>query len=495
MLAALCALLVCLPATFLALLFSFVVEDYGVSREGASWPMNVFTMAMQLAGLLISLLQRRISVANLIALSCFISSLGITASAFTRNVTGLTVTIGIIYGSGMGMFITSVLVFNLRLFDKYKGTAIGFTFIAWAAGGMFGPAVFSYLRATYGFNGALLLTGGMMLHSVPVSLLLRNPDFKTPRCLRSLKTRLSAMTFGQTMASGVNKKSIPQESCSEASALFHNESISRGTTKISNPLLGRAQEKLPSSEVTRESTEAPLQAPKGPIQTNGVLPHGEPRKVSKAAMSVFKSPGFYVCMFATVVGEYSLVSLGTTIVDFAVGRGIPLNVAMNLVTCTSVGHLVGRLLIVPLSDLAPAARWPLYAGSYALEAVCTLVLPYLGYIGGLLVLRVAESASQGFAASIRGILLAQLLSVEVVPFCTGVFGVVMVPIWLSNPHIIGFFRDGMGSYDEFYRLLGAVNIVAAVTTCAFFVFNWKSLQPKRRCDLVVAEQDESANAS
>lgn len=489
MLAALCALLVCLPATFLALLFSFMVEDYGVSRQGASWPMNVFTMAMQLAGLLISLLQRRISITNIIVLSCCISALGITASAFTRDVIGLTITIGVIYGSGMGMFITSVLVFNLRLFDKYRGTAIGFTFIAWAAGGMFGPAAFSYLRATYGFKGALLLTGGMILHSVPVSLLLRNPAFETPRCFSSLKTRLSAMAFGQTLAPGVDKKSIPREDGLEASALFQHEAISQVPTKTSNQLSGRPQEKLLSPEGNRKSTEGPLQGPMDPSQRNGVLHHEEVPKVLKAPVSVFKSPGFYVCMFATVVGEYSLVSLGTTIVDFAAGKGIPLNIAMNLVTCTSVGHLVGRLLIVPLSDISPASRWPLYAASYVMEAVCTLALPHLGYIGGLLVLRVFESASQGFASSIRGILLAQLLSIEVVPFCTGVFGAVMIPIWLTNPHIIGFFRDGMGSYDEFYWMLGAVNIAAAVTTSAFFVCNWKRLQPKRRCDLVVGEQD------
>lgn len=485
-LAALCALLVCLPATFMALLFSFMVKDYGVSREGASWPMNVFTMAMQLAGLLISLLQRRISVTNIIILSCFISSVGITASAFTRDVIGLTITIGVIYGCGMGTFITSALVFNLRLFDKYKGTAVGFTFIAWAAGGMYGPAVFTYFHTAYGLNGALLLTGGLLWHSVPISMLLRNPDFLTPKRLSIIKTKLSAKALGKSLKSNVDETSISPEKDSECTALFHEEVTSKEPLK--SPTQGVNP---PSSEV--KATERLVQGLKKSNNANGSLGQGPDDAASKASRSVFKAPGFYVCMFATMVGEYSLLSFGSTVVDFAVGKGIALNIAMNLVTSTSVGHLIGRLLLVPLSDLSPASRWPLYAASYVLIALCILVTPYVATIGAILALRVAESASQGFAASVRGILLAQLLGVDAVAFCTGLFGAAMVPVWLTNPSIIGFFRDGMGSYNEFYRMLGAVNIAAAVITTVFFVCNWKSLAQKRSRDPGVPEQDTKEN--
>lgn len=482
-LAALCALLVCLPATFMALLFSFMVEDYGVSREGASWPMNVFTMAMQLAGLLISLLQRRISITNIIILSCFISSVGITASAFTRDVYGLTITIGVIYGCGMGTFVTSAIVFNLRLFDKYKGTAVGFTFIAWAAGGMYGPAVFTYFHSAYGFNGALLLTGGLLWHSVPLSMLLRNPDFLTPKCLSILRRKLSAKVLEKSVKSDVDATSISPQKESESTALFHEEITSNGTLKIPTQAMNPPSSKL-------KATESLVEGLKKSNNANGALRQGQDKE---AAKSVFKAPGFYVCMFATMVGEYSLLSFGTTIVDFAVGKGIALNIAMNLVTSTSVGQLIGRLFLVPLSDLCPASRWPLYATSYVLIALCILATPYVGTIGAILALRVAESASQGFAASVRGILLAQLLGVDAVAFCTGLFGAAMVPVWLTNPRIIGFFRDGMGSYNEFYRMLGAVNISAAVITTVFFVCNWKTLVQKRRRDLGVPEQDTKAN--
>lgn len=485
-LAALCALLVCLPATFMALLFSFMVKDYGASREGASWPMNVFTMAMQLAGLLISLLQRRISITNIIILSCFISSLGITASAFTRDVIGLTITIGVIYGCGMGTFVTSVTVFNLRLFDKYKGTAIGFTFIAWAAGGMYGPAVFTYLHATFGFKGALLLTGGLILHSVPLSMLLRNPAFLSPACFTILISRRPMKILGLSQETEDEEKYNSQVKNSESTALFQEQVISNGELIISKQVLDRT-----FSEV--KATEILVQGLKKPHNANGVLHHGQDHKVSKAPSSVFKAPGFYVCMFATMVGEYSLLSFGTTIVDFAVGKGIALNVAMNLVTSTSVGQLLGRLILVPLSDLSPASRWPLYAASYVLIALCILVVPYVGSIGAILALKVAESASQGFAISVRGILLAQLLGVDSVAFCTGLFGAAMVPVWLTNPRIIGFFRDGLGSYDKFYGMLAGISIAAAVVTTVFFACNWKSLLQKRRGDLVDAERDTNEN--
>ncbi|KAH9377781.1 hypothetical protein HPB48_012196 [Haemaphysalis longicornis] len=325
-------------------------------------------------------------------------------------------------------------------------------------------------------------------------MLLNNAAFEIPGCLRVVKKRVSVAGMRKLVVAGDHEKPISREDPSEVSPMFQGEVVSGGL-KISDRIVDPVKEVLPSSDGDHIPVESPLQGLKKRNNKNGITHQDQGHKASKAPTSVFKAPAFYVCMLATMVGEYSLVSFGTTIVDFAVGKGIPLNVAMNLITCASVGHLFGRLVIMPLSDLAPCSRWFLYSGSHVLEALCTLLIPRVGSAWGIIALRLAEAISQGSSAAIRAILVAQLLGVEAVAFCTGAFGVVMVPIWLTSPQIMGFFRDGMGSYDGFYGMLGAVNTAAAVVTGVFFACNWKRLQQKRRCDYVATEQDVSASAA
>ncbi|KAL1468411.1 hypothetical protein MTO96_025454 [Rhipicephalus appendiculatus] len=145
----------------------------------------------------------------------------------------------------------------------------------------------------------------------------------------------------------------------------------------------------------------------------------------------------------------------------------------------AVGHLVGRIFIMPLSDWAPISRLPLFASSYALDSICALIIPHIGSsFSEIAALRVAETTVAGFSTAIRGILLAQYLGIERLATCTGLYGLVMVPVSLGSASIIGFFRDTMGSYDGFYRMLALLNTVVAILLGIFLVYDWTS--SKRR---------------
>ncbi|KAK8757230.1 hypothetical protein V5799_000068, partial [Amblyomma americanum] len=97
LLAALSTLVLTLPVSYMAVLFVFFVDDYNVSRERASWPQNVLTMATHVSGLLVGALQRRVPVVNIVVLGAFLASLGIIASAFTREVIWMSITLGAMY--------------------------------------------------------------------------------------------------------------------------------------------------------------------------------------------------------------------------------------------------------------------------------------------------------------------------------------------------------------------------------------------------------------
>ncbi|KAK8761323.1 hypothetical protein V5799_027409 [Amblyomma americanum] len=79
----------------------------------------------------------------------------------------------------------------------------------------------------------------------------------------------------------------------------------------------------------------------------------------------------------------------------------------------------------------------------------------------LVVLTTVAGVCEGFLLCIRGVLYGDYLGVVSMGLASGLQGLCMVPAFMGAPASIGFFRDKMGSYDQFYWLLGAVNILAS----------------------------------
>ncbi|KAH7957677.1 hypothetical protein HPB52_021887 [Rhipicephalus sanguineus] len=441
-LAALSTLLLTLPGSYMAVLFVFFVDDYNVSRERASWPQNSLTMAMHVSGLIVGGLQRRVPVADIAILGALLASLGVITSAFAREVIWMSISLGVMYGLGIGIFMSSVAIYILMHFDKYKGTAFTLTFTAWGMSGLLGPAFLTHLRAKYALDGTLLMTGALLLHAVPLSMLLRNPRPVNTEVLRKLISRLPLGTRSKAVTS--QGLQVPQQQPPATISL----------SNVNDPITWRAGKKFRESDLTvRVETVIADDIPPSSkrrdqqqgSQSVSLSSISEAfRGVRRFAAAVFRTPAFYVFLVATVVGDYSGVSFGTTAVDYAVDKGIEVEVATHLVELGAVGHLVGRIFIMPLSDWAPISRLPLFASSYALESICALIMPHIGPLfSEISAVRVAETTVAGFSSAIRG-----------------------------------FFRDTMGSYDGFYRMLAGINTVVAVLLGMFLVYDWT--RSKRR---------------
>ncbi|KAL1442675.1 hypothetical protein MTO96_007756 [Rhipicephalus appendiculatus] len=68
---------------------------------------------------------------------------------------------------------------------------------------------------------------------------------------------------------------------------------------------------------------------------------------------------------------------------------------------------------------------------------------------------------QGYVLCIRTVLISEYLGIQCLPLTAGLEGCFLLPISLSGPTIVGFFRDTLGSYDNLYVLLGAINLFSA----------------------------------
>ncbi|KAH7960252.1 hypothetical protein HPB49_018294 [Dermacentor silvarum] len=173
-------------------------------------------------------------------------------------------------------------------------------------------------------------------------------------------------------------------------------------------------------------------------------------------------PSFYVLLGAILVGDYTAVEFRATIVDYGIDKGIELDRTTHLVMFSSMGQLVGRIGVPLLADCLPSTRRPLYAFCFVIFGVCMMAMPQVTFMLPVAALATLLEMAQGYIFCIRYVLLADYLGVERTAASSGIIGVGMVPLSLVSPVIIGRFRDATGSYDNYYRLLGGLNIVAAI---------------------------------
>ncbi|KAL1477165.1 hypothetical protein MTO96_035960 [Rhipicephalus appendiculatus] len=183
------------------------------------------------------------------------------------------------------------------------------------------------------------------------------------------------------------------------------------------------------------------------------------------ALLLLRIPGFYVFLVAAVAGDYAAVQFGLTIVDHGLDKGIATDRAQLLTTFLYTGELLGRLLLPLLADVFLFSHRAVYALSFLCMFACMTAVPHLSNFAGVFALCVCQGVAQGYCISVKYVLLADFLGVENVAVSFGLFGIAAVPLSILSPQIIG------GSYDGFYRTLGAVNLAAGVLFGTFALWH------------------------
>ncbi|KAH9377831.1 hypothetical protein HPB48_006504 [Haemaphysalis longicornis] len=176
-----------------------------------------------------------------------------------------------------------------------------------------------------------------------------------------------------------------------------------------------------------------------------------------------RSPVFYAFLPALVLGDYGDMMLTTIIVDYAVDKGWRIDYAKSLITCISLAGIVGRLLIPLAADKGFLSRSALAALCFLVIALSLLGLPHVDSFGGVWLVCSAAAAPFGCMMTLKVVLVADYLGVDCLPSSMGVSGVAMLPLLLSTPAIVGYFRDYKGSYDNLFRLIAVLAFAVATT--------------------------------
>ncbi|KAH7956840.1 hypothetical protein HPB52_012838 [Rhipicephalus sanguineus] len=150
------------------------------------------------------------------------------------------------------------------------------------------------------------------------------------------------------------------------------------------------------------------------------------------------------------------------VVAYAVDKGSQLALADSLVMYAALSGIVGRLSLPLVSDTLGLSRGVFAACNLVVVALCMALLAEVSSHALVTTLLVGVSLSAGSVLAMKPVLVAEYVGVAMMTATWGVMGVLMVPVVLTGPLLVGFFRDGMGSFDNLYRLHSALNLFIAL---------------------------------
>ncbi|XP_065286672.1 monocarboxylate transporter 5-like [Dermacentor albipictus] len=519
---AMCAsFLLCMTQTSTGYLYVLFMEKFRVNREVASWPESIMMLTQNLGGFVVTVLYSRLPIFYVTLLSASLCSAGLVGAAFAPDMKWMSVMLGGIYGTGCGASIISFTVMTMLYFEKYRATATACKYIGWAASGLSGPLVFSATASNYGLGGSLLIGAAIALNALPLEMLLRYPrpvilrflrgtgrnqpvkddattnvitrnskdareaqnDLKIARSVCAVpkhEVNLNFQTrhgvFSETWCDEKNSIDAKQEtetyqlSC-QLCATPSRRRMSASSSQ-SQKVNSRRESKCHSGDTRvsygTQTTTFSKSVPSDSIK--GILEQ----------LALFRQLAFYVLLVVYALCDCAISMHTTTIVDYGRDRGSPLEEAKLVLTYNAVGQFAGRTILPFASDNVANSRCPLAVLCFVGAGAWLVLMPLVQSLPAFVVLNVVLGVCQGFVTCIRSVLVNDYCGVERLPTFFGILGLALVPLSFSAPTIIGFFRDTLGSYDNFYRMLGGVNICIAAL---LFILVWRDKMRRKSCDL------------
>ncbi|KAL1466125.1 hypothetical protein MTO96_026859 [Rhipicephalus appendiculatus] len=99
------------------------MQRHELSREQAAWPQTLLVISGGCVGLLVSVVQKKLSIYHITLAGGILTCAGLVGASFATSIVWFTVTYGVIQGAGIGITLIGVAMYLLLYFDKYKATA------------------------------------------------------------------------------------------------------------------------------------------------------------------------------------------------------------------------------------------------------------------------------------------------------------------------------------------------------------------------------------
>ncbi|XP_065301408.1 monocarboxylate transporter 3-like [Dermacentor albipictus] len=420
--------------------FVAIMDTFAVDFTDASWPGSVFTIMIYSGSFVVVLLQKYLTVHQITLFGSLLLWVPLIGAAFAPNITCMTITLGALHGAGAGIVLVGLMVILGMHFDKYLGAASGIRDAGTTVCAFAFPSLLSFLSEKYGLRGTLFIYSALAMHVMAVAfwLWMRARVEKKNEAYRRASFKIAA-----------------RQSCISQWALGTHRADSVTSASDIRTDKGVAVSKHSLERAILPPYTLPPTIPEDIEDEEEPLPFLE-------KFSILKAPSLYVVVIGAVVEIYGYNVFLETIDSYAVDKGAPQSDADMAVTYATMLEIIGYVALPLVADMGFVGRPTMAAACFVLTALFYGMVPHAGWsvpylaVDAILVMFVATTSS------LRCSIMTEFFGADQVPVCMAASGLLLIPVQLCSPSVIGYFRDDLGSYDGMYQLLAALNLLAAL---------------------------------
>ncbi|XP_045175603.2 monocarboxylate transporter 12-like isoform X2 [Mercenaria mercenaria] len=184
--------------SFGVLLVDFI-NVFNASRSKASLVQSVFIAVSTCSGLFVGPIMQKCGMKKAGCLGSVLISTGLIISFFANSIPYFVVSTGVVTALGVGfLFVVSYAAVGHHFTEKTALILLSIVNAVSGLGGMLFPFILAYFSETFGLRGTLLLSGGIVMNTIPAALLWTQPEHILPKNRRKKGKTNNAYTSEET---------------------------------------------------------------------------------------------------------------------------------------------------------------------------------------------------------------------------------------------------------------------------------------------------------
>lgn len=472
------------------LFYVALLGAYGVSRQEANLPFTLRNCVRNLAGPVVGAIGQKYGAQKVTFVGAIFATLGVVLCSLAPDVTWISIFWGGIHGFGVALGNTLFQVTLSQYFVKYRATATGLALSGACFGSIFLPPALEYMINNLGLSGTFLLTGGLLMHALPASIMMTEPSWVKaemkarraksinsrsksivviPSVTQNLKLKCDSIVNGNHLKPNpsceiytvsINEKQYNNDNCQTTT---ETEGIDNAAYTESAENLDGAKKIIQAQDNILEETRLPTVS-MGEVSIAIAAPSQSTNRLTiyQEIIKVYTNPMFHIISLSLAAFAMSFDPAITVIVDYIKDKGLEEDGAKYLISIMSIGDLFGRLCFGWVTDNNYLSVPKFMLLLHVVQGISFILFPFFNSYNVLMAIVIVYGVAAGITLVMYPILIAKYLpsvaslAIGCIAFFTGI-------VSFAVPPVIGYFRDGIGSYDGMFLITGGLSAAVGFT--------------------------------
>ncbi|GFS65287.1 uncharacterized protein NPIL_486071 [Nephila pilipes] len=180
------------------------------------------------------------------------------------------------------------------------------------------------------------------------------------------------------------------------------------------------------------------------------------------ALKIFIEPIYLLVLFSEAVYCFSFISFITVIIDFTKDIGLPESDGKYIIMAFSIASNVGLLSFGWVTDDGYLSLTNFSGFMFLSRTITLFILPYCNGFALLMVAVAIQGFCESSLANMFPLIVAEYFTEDVHELAISCTLFLCGPMYLTAPPLVGYFRDGLGSYVYLFFLMGSMSLISSI---------------------------------